>query len=63
MKRGYERFLGNIEKCLNFMGMLFLKYYLKSIYVKICMYLKKVRWIALIHTTPKNCDSLHETKA
>ena len=51
MKRGYGGFLGNIEKCINFTSMLFqIIYYLKSMYTKICMYLKKVCWIALIHT-------------
>ena len=40
------------EKGINFTSMLFkIIYYLKSMYTKICMYLKKVCWIALIHTT------------
>ena len=33
MKRGYGRFLGNIQKCINLTGMLFLKYLLSKKYI------------------------------
>ena len=52
MKKVLWWFLGNKEKCVNFTGMLFKNIFnVKSIYAKICLYLKKVRWVALIHTT------------
>ena len=53
-EKGSWGFLGNIEKCVGFVGMLFYVVAIWKVYIrKIWIYLKKVRQVSLITTTSK----------